>query len=158
MMIKIVKQIAWISFFAQFFVAGVIILFWYQINTGNFLIHSLITILAVTFIPRILIARYHRNGMVAVKSQNYKDAILHFEKSYAFFKKYSWIDKYRYAILTSSSKMGYKEMALNNIAFCYLKTGNLVMARRCYEKTIERFSKNKMAKAALKMLKSSKLK
>ena len=48
------------------------------------------------------------------------EAINEFQKSYDFFEKNQWVDKYRYLTLLTASKSSYREMALNNIAFSTL--------------------------------------
>lgn len=90
--------------------------------------------------------------MKLTKQEKYLDAIPHFEKSYDFFKKHNWLDKYRYLTLLSSSKMAYREMALNNIAFCYGQAGDGIRSKEYYEKTLREFPDNGMAKVGLKML------
>ena len=40
-----------------------------------------------------------------------------------FFKRYNWIDKYRFVVLLSLSRISYTEMALANIAFCHGQLG-----------------------------------
>ena len=72
--------------------------------------------------------------------------------SYGFFNKKQWIDKYRFIILLSASRISYKEMALLNIAFCYGQLGDGKRSREFYEKTLTEFPDSEMAKTALNML------
>lgn len=90
--------------------------------------------------------------MQMVNQQKFPDAVTYFENSYNFFNRNSWIDKYRFATLLSSSKMSYKEMALNNIAFCYAQSGNGVKSKEHYEKTLLEFPNSGIAKAGLNVL------
>ena len=92
--------------------------------------------------------------MKKVKNGDFKEAISDFMKSYEFFDKNNWIDKYRFLTLLSSSKMSYKEMALNNIAFCFSQIGNGVKAKEFYEKTLKEFPESGLAKAGLNMMNS----
>ncbi|CAZ97338.1 Conserved hypothetical protein [Zobellia galactanivorans] len=101
---------------------------------------------------RNLIPRDHRNGIKKNNSEKFKDAIPDFEKSYAFFKKYEWIDKYRFITLLSSSKMSYREMALANIGFCYSQIGNGIKSKEYYERTLKEFPESGLAKSALNMI------
>lgn len=80
------------------------------------------------------------------------DAIPHFEKSYEFFARHIWMDKYRYLVMLSSGRLSYREMALINIAFCYGQAGNGIMARGYYERTLQEFPDSSVAKTALKFI------
>jgi tetratricopeptide (TPR) repeat protein len=89
-----------------------------------------------------------------IKEGKFEEAIACFEKSYHFFSRNSWIDKYRYVTLFSASKMSYKEMALCNIAFCYSQVNEGLKAIEYYERTLQEFPENGLAKTGLKMLNS----
>lgn len=149
-----VRQIAWISIIPQLLVMGLIMLIWYQFNKTDFILFGAITYLIISQVLRRTIAIEHRKGMVKVKSEDYDNAIPHFKNSYEFFKKNDWIDKYRFLTLLSSGRMSYREMALNNIAFCYGQAGNGNLSKEYYEKTLQEFPESGMAKAALKLLNS----
>jgi len=114
-----IKQISWISIILQLMTMGIIMLLWHLINPEKAMLYGVLTYLAISLSLRNLIPRDHRNGMKKVKNENFKDAIFDFNKSYEFFDKNKWVDKYRFLTLLSSSRISYKEMALNNIAFCY---------------------------------------
>ena len=106
-------------------------------------------ILALRSIPR-----NHRRGMKLFKTGQYIQAISEFQKSYEFFMKHAWIDKYRYFVLLSSSRISYTEMSLLNTAFCYTQIGQGALAKEYYEKTLAQFPDSEMAKSALRMLQS----
>ena len=114
-----IKQISWISIILQLMTMGIIMLLWHLINPEKAMLYGVLTYLAISLSLRNLIPRDHRNGMKKVKNENFKDAIFDFNKSYEFFDKNKWVDKYRFLTLLSSSRISYKEMALNNISFCY---------------------------------------
>jgi len=149
-----IKQISWISIIPQLIVMGVIMSLWYLINPEKALLFGALTYLAISFSLRNLIPKDHRNGMKKVKNGNFKEAISDFEKSYEFFNKNEWIDKNRFLTLLSSSRISYKEMALNNIAFCYGQIGNGIKSKEFYERTLKEFPESAIAKAGLNMLNS----
>ena len=128
-----VRQIAWISLFPQLLVMGIIMFIWYQFNKSDFFIYGAITYLIMSQLLRRTIAKEHRKGMVKVKIEDFENAIPHFERSYEYFKRNEWVDKYRFLTLLSSGKMTYKEMALNNIAFCYGQIGKGKISKEYYE-------------------------
>ena len=150
----VVRQMAWLSIIPQLLVMGIIILIWYQFNKSDFIIYGAITYLVISQLLRRTITNEHGKGMVKIKRKEFEAAIPHFKKSYEFFKKNDWIDKFRFLTLLSSGKMEYKEMALNNIAFCYGQTGNGQMSKEYYEKLLEEYPNNEMAKIGLRFLNS----
>jgi tetratricopeptide (TPR) repeat protein len=99
-----------------------------------------------------LIARSHRRGMRRVKSGQYEDAIRDFEESYAFFSKHSWLDRFRSITMLESSAIGYREMALSNIAFCYAQLGDGRQTKAYYERALVEFPNSAIAKFSLKAI------
>lgn len=152
--VPIVRQAAWPSAIPQLIIMGLLILLWYGLAIGNPVVNGALTYLVISFCLRTFIPGDHRRGMKLVKQEKYQEAIPYFEKSYDFFKKHHWLDKYRYITLLSSSKMTYSEMALVNIAFCYGQIGDGINSKAFYERTLKEFPHNGMAKAALNMLNS----
>ncbi len=151
-----IRQIAWISIIPQLAFMGLVILIWHFVYPENAVIHGAATYLIISYSLRSFIAKDHKNGMRNVKSGKFSEAIPDFEKSYNFFKQNNWIDKYRFLTLLSSSRMSYKEMALNNIAFSYGQSGNGEKSKEYYERTLVEFPESEIAKSALRLLNSMK--
>ena len=147
-----VKQTNWISLIPHFIIMGILIFIWYQFNPEKALLLGAMTYLIISFLLRNLISRDHRKGIKKNNKGRFKDAISDFEKSFHFYKKYEWIDKYRFITLLSSSKFSYREMALGNIGFCYAQIGNGKKSKEYYEKTLEEFPESVLAKSALNMI------
>lgn len=133
---------------------GLLILCWNLIDPQNAFIFGALTYLILSFSLKTLIPKEHKKGIKNVKSGNFEEAILHFEKSYDFFNQFKWIDKFRYFVLLSSSRMSYKEMALTNIAFCYGQIGNGKKAKEYYERTLDEFPDSGLALSGLRLLNS----
>ena len=129
-------------------------LIWHQFSQSNFILYGAITYLLISQILRRTISKEHRKGMVKVRLEKFEEAIPHFEKSYEYFKRNDWIDKYRFLTLLSSGKMSYKEMALNNIAFCYGQIGNGKLSKEFYQRTLDEFPESGIAKVGLRLLNS----
>lgn len=150
----VLRKIAWVSLFPQFSAMGVLVVvfvlfvktFWLALYLG------VLTYLVISFTLERYIPHNHRKGVVLCKQGNYMQAIEEFMKSYHFFCKHSWIDKYRYLTLLSSSKVSYAEMALLNIAFCYAQLNDVKLAKEYYQKTLEDFPDSETAKVALNMI------
>ncbi len=153
--IPIIKQIAWLSILPQFAVMGLIIWAWYLINPERGVLYGALTYLALSFFLRNALTKAHRIGMIKVRQEKYKSAIPEFQQSYSFFKKYPWIDQYRYLTILSSTKISYSEMALVNIAFCYGQLGDQKNCLAYYRRTLQEFPNSGIAKAALNMLEAN---
>lgn len=149
-----IKRISWISIIPQFLVLGFIMMIWSLFEESNFILYGAITYFLISQILKSTIPKEHRKGMVKVKLEKFEEAIPYFKKSYEYFKRNNWIDKYRFLTLLSSGRMSYKEMALNNIAFCYGQIGNGKLSKEFYEKTLEEFPESGLAKAGLRLLNS----
>jgi len=156
--VPVVRQVAWLSVIPQFVVMGGLMLFWYFLGAEKYVFYGALNYLMISIPVRSFLTRFHRKGIRKVKKQNYSDAIPDFQKSYDFFTKYSWIDKYRFLFLLSSSRMAYREMALNNIAFCYGQTGKGDKALEYYQRTLDEYPDCTMAQVGLNMLNSTKQK
>ena len=154
--IPMVRQIAWLSLLPQLALIVCIIIFARFIGFQNYVMAGAIIYLTISFLVRFGIPFHHRKGIVLFKKSSFVEAIPFFEKSYFFFKKNGWIDKYRYIILLSSSRISYTEMALLNIAFCYGQSGNGKESKDYYEKALSEFPNSEIAKASLRMLESAK--
>ena len=122
----VVRQIAWLSLIPQLVLFGLLI-FIISLAVKPFetaLVYALFVYLLIILIVRYAIPHNHRKGIALYKTGKYLQAIKEFEKSYNFFCRHSWIDKYRFITLLSSSRISYTEMALINMAFCYAQSGD----------------------------------
>ena len=78
-----------------------------------------------------------------------------FERSYQFFTRHAWVDRWRYVALLTASRMSYREIALLNTAFCYSQIGDGKRSRDTYDQTLREFPDSQMAKTALRMMNSA---
>lgn len=150
----IVHQRAWQSMFPQFFILGLLIIVFILFVKPPLLAICLGVVVywAIHFFLEFCIPHNHKKGILLCKKGNYVEAIEEFKKSYNFFCRHSWIDKYRYLTLQSSSRASYTEMALINIAFCYTQSNNIKLAKESYQKVLDLFPDSEMAKSALNMI------
>ncbi|WP_445714416.1 tetratricopeptide repeat protein [Flavobacterium sp.] len=149
-----IRQTAWVSVIPQFLFMGLLLLVFHQISSENAVLYGAVTYLSISYILRNFIPKSHRKGLSLYNENRFLEGIDSFQKSYDFFCQHNYLDKYRYLLLLSSSKMGYKETALNNIAFGYSQIGDGKKAKEYYERLLVEFPKNGIAKVALKMIDS----
>lgn len=154
--LPIVRQIAWISILPQLAVLIGIIAICRWLGAERFVLLAALVYLVLSIGVRNALTRHHRRGMRSFKEERFADAIPCFEQSYNFFTAEPWIDKWRYLVLLSSSRISYREMALLNMAFCYGQIGNGSKSLELYERTLREFPGSKMAEAALRLLDSAK--
>lgn len=152
--IPTIRSIAWFSLIPQMLVAGLIIYTYYLFNLSNAILLGSLTYLIISYSLRTYVMSDFSKGMQLCKAHQFKKAIPYFEKIIDFLKDKKWLDKYRYILLLSSSKMSYREMSLCNIAFCYSQIGEAQQAKKYYENIAHEFPDNTVAFAALKMISS----
>jgi tetratricopeptide (TPR) repeat protein len=152
----IVRQIAWLSLLPQIPLIAFFVVFARLIGFQNYVLAGATIYLSISILLRFGVPFHHRKGIALFKKGSYIEAIPFFEKSYAFFKRNKWIDKYRYITLLSSSRISYTEMALLNIAFCYGQSGDGKKSKEYYQKALIEFPESEIAKASLQMFESAK--
>jgi tetratricopeptide (TPR) repeat protein len=152
----IVRQTAWISLLPQLVFMGllmfVVSLFVQSLNAAILGGAGLYLVISVTV--RNVITRNQRKGIMLSKADKFPQAIEEYQKSYQFFNRHPWVDKFRSITLLSSSRISYTEMALINMAFCYAQSGNAELSKKYYQKALELCPKSEMAKSALNMIKA----
>lgn len=130
---------------------------WYLIYlTGSqeYFVLGLIIYFVLQQSLRRTITRKQRKGIKLVKSKQFEEAIPYFEESLRYFREHEWVDKYRCITTLSSSKIGYRDMALSNIGFCYAQIGNGGMARKYYEEALKENPDHGIAETALNFINS----
>jgi len=151
----IIKQISWLSVVPQLAIGALLVLAADLLGAGNPVLVAAAAYLAMLFPLRWLVASHHRRGIALIKKGNFERAIDDFQKSYRFFREHPWVDTYRYVTLLSSSRVGYREMALVNIAFCHGQIGNGRKSKEYYERALAEFPESEIAKSALRMIASA---
>lgn len=135
--------------------AFLIVIFWRTLVTGNLsLLWLFIVYVLYSLCGRYVVLRQHRRGIRQVKRGLFREAISAFGASYAFLSKHVWIDKYRWITIPSISEISYREMALCNIGYCFLRLEELDRAREFYSQAEKEFPKSELAKSGLAYLDS----
>lgn len=152
------KRINFSVAFIHFVVLLVII---YSLKvSGNYTNKSFPVLLFVYYtlvlLLRNIVPIYHRKGIRQLRKGNVENAIKEFKKSYNFFTKHFWLDKYRSIFILSISSISYRELALNNIGFCYSQIGKGDKAIEYYEQGLKEFPDSILINNALRMIMSVK--
>jgi tetratricopeptide (TPR) repeat protein len=151
-----VRQIRSIAVVIQVIIICIFIIIYNLFNTSDPFLYALITYLVLQLLLRYSISLNHRKGISLYRVKKYKEAIEEFEKSYTYFNKHRWIDKYRSIVLLSSGRMSYLEMAMINMAYCHSQIGEGTKSKELYERTLKEFPDSQMAISALKMFEAAK--
>lgn len=136
---SLAQNFNWASIVIQIVTIAVLALLWHAANVNTPLLNGALTYYIFSLCLRTWVPRSHRKGIEFIKNEEWENAISSFENSYTFFQKHRWVDKYRYLTLLSSSRLSYREMALNNIAFCYSQAGNRIKSREYYHRIQQEF-------------------
>lgn len=147
----IVRQVKWLYVIPQFIILILVISVFYFIGAEEPLTFGALTYLIISLSMKIFIPKHQRKGMKFIKRGQYEKALQEFQKSYDFFLKYKWIDKYKYLILLSASRISYLEMSMLNMAYCHAHLGDGSESKELYQKVLELFPDSKMAQSALKI-------
>jgi tetratricopeptide (TPR) repeat protein len=150
--VSVTRKIAWIALLPQFVFAMLLIFAWHLAGAPDPPLYGLATYLIVALSLRTFVPKNHNKGMKLVARDKFEEAIPHFEKSFEFFTRNTWIDKYRFITLLSASGMSYREMSLTNIALCYEKLDNTSKSKEYYEKTLREYPESEIARSGLNLL------
>lgn len=93
-----------------------------------------------------------RRGLRACSRRDFETAIQEIEGAYAFLERHSWIDRYRRIIALNISAVGYREIALYNIASIHYQNGHWDEAKAVFLRMLQRFPENQIAKRGLAMI------
>jgi tetratricopeptide (TPR) repeat protein len=154
----IVRKIAWWYTVPQLMLMFVlIVLLWksfFPTDLNLAVAYGAIVYLLYSFASKAFLLRNHRRGVYLTKIQSFRDAISAFKLSYAFLRKYAWLDKYRFITMLDSSAVSYREMALCNIAYSYAQLDENVAAATYYRKALAEFPQSAMAKNGIEYVES----
>lgn len=152
--VPVSSNINWLYVILQILIFCFFIAIFYFLVPEFFIFYAYFFYFTLYIVLKTQIPKYHRKGMSLVKKELFAEAIPFFKKSYDFFNKNNWIDKYRWITFFSASDWCYKEIALTNIAFCYGQLGNGTKAKEFYDLTLQHFPNNAIAITGLRMINS----
>ena len=101
---------------------------------------------------RMVLTAAHRRGARLVREKKWQPALKAFEESYAFFTKFPWIDEYRFITMLTPTAISYREMALNNMGYVLVQSGDNRKAKQYYVTLLEKYPQSVLAESARKVL------
>ena len=114
---------------------------------------GLILWIGYSLLSKELFAKHHRRGIRLIRRGVFEQAIDCFDRSYDFFTRHPWLDRWRCLVMLSASRASYCEMALCNKAFCLAQIGEGDAALSVYRQCDAEFPHG-MASYAVRMLES----
>lgn len=124
-----IKYSALVPQIAVFLFIGLVL---QQLKVDKYWLISLSLYLLLTGYLKIIIPKSHRKGLFYLKKGEFEGSAFAFMRSYQFFKKHEWLDKYRALTLLSLSAFSYSEMALMNIIYCYERINKPAEAKKYF--------------------------
>lgn len=150
--LPIVRQIAWLSLVPQLAIFLMLVVIASAVGSDDAVLPAAAAYLLLSLGLRGVLARHHRLGMKRFKQERFADAVPEFQRSYEFFRKHEWLDRWRAVTLFSVSRVSYREMALLNQAFCLGQSGEREQSLELYRRTLAEFPDSKLALMTLRLL------
>jgi tetratricopeptide (TPR) repeat protein len=148
----VLKQFSILGIVCQLGLLGLISLAIYPFDQTNFFFFAVIAFVALSLLLRTFIPRHHQRGISLVHRGKFGEAADCFEKSYRFFKRHAWVDRFRFITVLNSSRTSYKELALLNRAYCLSRCGLMSEAVQLYRQTLEEYPQSEIARKSLDLL------
>ncbi len=132
-------------------VAIAALLLWERLAYFSLVVGALVCLVYAVIASELLLS-HHNMGMRMLKQRRFAEAIESFQRSYDFFTRHTWIDRYRAIVLLRSTHQTFREIALLNIAACHGYLGSKAQMKAFYERVRHEFPGSSMAASALQFI------
>lgn len=147
------QETVWLALVPRILFIGVLCVVYYQWDRKSYFAFGFITYLIIWYgLRTIAFPMEVRKSIKLIKEEKFGEAIPYIEKSIEFYNKHSWIDKYRFLLMVSSSKRGIRESSICNLGFCLLQIGHVKAAKEVYEGVLRQYPENAIAKSQLRTI------
>jgi tetratricopeptide (TPR) repeat protein len=147
------QETIWIALVARLALLGILCLIFFQFDQRIFFVYAFFLYLVIRYTVKYsLIPGSTFTGVKLLREEKYEEAIPFIQKDISYFTKRSWIDRFRFALMISSSSLSYREISLCNMAYCLLQTGKIGEAKELYESILAQYPENMVVKAQLKTI------
>jgi hypothetical protein len=147
------QETLWIALVARLVLLAVLCLIFYQFDQRVFFVYAFFLYLFIRYTVKYsVIPSSTFTGVKLLKEGKYEEAIPFIQKDIGYFTRRSWIDRFRFALMISSSSLSYREISLCNMAYCLLQTGKVKESKELYESILTQYPENMVVKAQLKTI------
>lgn len=115
---------SWLSIIVQSSFCAALACIFYLIGIAFPVSYALFIPLIFSSSMRVLFLNTQWKGRKLIRLNYFREAIPYFERNILFFKKYSWLDKWRHLLFFNHSKLTYKQIDLLNKAYCLIRIGD----------------------------------
>jgi len=150
--IPVTKSINYLALVVQSIFLILLYFIFIQSGSDEPLLWSAMIYLVLAYGLRYFVPVDHRKGIRELKQGHYEAALDSFTKSFEFFSKHKWVDRFRALTIFSASKQSYREMAMINRAFTLVCLERKDEAKEYYENCLKEYPDNLIAEDALKMM------
>lgn len=150
--IPVTRTISYVAFLIQLSLLVLLFFVFAWSGSDESLLWAGMTYLILSNTLRYFVPVDHRKGIRELKQNRFEEALHSFEKSFYFFTKHAWVDRFRVLTAFSASKMSFREMAMTNIAFTLICLERKEEAKEWYERCLREYPQNHIAYYALKMM------
>jgi tetratricopeptide (TPR) repeat protein len=155
--IPIIREIAWISVVPQLLFMALLLAASFAIfaERPTALAMGAGTYLVLSRGLKAILGKHQARGVKLLRADKFDEAIVEFRRSYAFFSAHSWLDRWRYLTLLSSSSYSYRELALCNVAFAQLQMSKVSEALETYRRAVAEFPGCELAHRSIHALEAA---
>ena len=148
------QETNWFAILPRLFLIGILCLVFYHFldspDKHNFFIPAFIVYLLIAFaLRKLFFPLFIHQGIRLIKEEKFEQAIPFIQKTIDYYTKNSWVDKFRFLLMISSSKRTVRESSICNLAYCYLQIGEIKKSREIYQEVLTQYPKNINAKSLL---------
>lgn len=143
-------SVLWVEFLAL--VGAAFFYFVLQFEPAHSFICSLLVCMLLLLFTRFFSLFYINKGTKFLYKNEHRLALKEFEKSYTFFSKHDYLDKYRHIFLFLMTKFSILEISLSQMIVCHIQLGEVEMAKEVYKVLYEKFPKSYLTDVSSKNL------
>ena len=149
------QETVWLAIVPRVLFIGILCLAYYQWDRRNYFVLGFITYLIIWYGLRTMaFPKDVHKSIRLIKEEKFGEAIPYIERSIVFYNRHSWIDKYRFLLMVSSSKRGIRESSICNLGFCLLQIGQVKAAKEVYENVLRQYPESTIAILQLRTINS----
>lgn len=116
--------------------------FLFDLLVENMMISFLLALIClnlIVYLASTSFVGYYQKGNELFGAGKYGESIEQYRKSYEFFAKYTWLDRYRSVLLFLDDEETLRERSLHSMAVAYVELGEIEKAKETLCHTLGKF-------------------